>query len=264
MNIPSSTPIAQGSSSAASFSGASNVDAQTNIHGQVRSSSGVDTSHFVDPSQNSPNSSTASSAAHETSSWKYLLGLFPMVAYFVAAEFADLYVATAIAIGSVILQMIWQQTQDQHIPFALWIQLAVSVVMGGVGFFFQNPLLIKLIPTITSILIGGVLLLSECFGKNDFIKHIIKSAITLSKDSRAKLSLSYAVLFIGLGALNTIIACTVSNRTWLLFSLLGAPILATFFGASVFLRLRERERQAQYSSMANNSNTHIHDANAIA
>ena len=62
---------------------------------------------------------------------KFLFDLFPVILFFAAFKMADIYVATAVAIGATFLQIGLLALLKRRIEPMLWVSLAIIVVFGG-------------------------------------------------------------------------------------------------------------------------------------
>ena len=55
---------------------------------------------------------------------KFLFDIFPVVLFFIAFKFSDIYVATAVAMGATFLQIGWAWLRHRKVDTMLWISLA--------------------------------------------------------------------------------------------------------------------------------------------
>ena len=62
---------------------------------------------------------------------KFLFDLLPVVLFFVAFKFADIYVATGVAIGTTVLQIAWLKLRGRRVEPMLWASLAIIGVFAG-------------------------------------------------------------------------------------------------------------------------------------
>ncbi len=69
---------------------------------------------------------------------KLLFDLFPIILFFVAFKFADIYTATAVAIGATIVQILWLMLRGRHVEFMQWVSLGVIVVFGGLTLMLHD------------------------------------------------------------------------------------------------------------------------------
>lgn len=87
---------------------------------------------------------------------KFLFDLFPLLLFFVAYRFADIYVATGVAMVAAVGQIAYIKLTGQKIEAMHWINLVVIVVFGGATLWLQNEAFIKWKPTVLYWLFGGI------------------------------------------------------------------------------------------------------------
>src|SRR3979409_2423338 len=85
---------------------------------------------------------------------KFLFDLLPVVLFFVAFKIAGIYVATAVAIGTTLLQGGWLKPRKQRVHPMLWASLGIIAVFGGATLFLQDETFIKWKPTVLYWLFG--------------------------------------------------------------------------------------------------------------
>src|SRR5690606_3000465 len=89
---------------------------------------------------------------------KFLFDLFPLILFFAAFRFADIYTATAVAMVAAVAQFAWLKLRRKVIEAAHWINLSVITVFGGATLFFHNDAFIKWKPTVLYWLFAVILL----------------------------------------------------------------------------------------------------------
>src|SRR5258705_1374354 len=62
---------------------------------------------------------------------KFLFDLFPVALFFVAFKLFDIYTATAVAIGAILLQIGWLKWKRRKVDTMMWISLALIRVFAG-------------------------------------------------------------------------------------------------------------------------------------
>src|SRR4026207_155499 len=137
---------------------------------------------------------------------KFLFDFLPVVLFFVAFKLADIYVATAVAIGASVLQVAWLKLRRQRVPGMLGASLAIIAVFGGATLLLQDETFIKWKPTVLYWLFGAILLVSDlAFGKN-LIRAMMGTQLTLPAPVWGKLNASWAAFFVIMGAANLYVA----------------------------------------------------------
>jgi intracellular septation protein len=160
---------------------------------------------------------------------KVLFDLFPVILFFVAYKFADIYIATGVAIGATFLQIGWVHFRHGKVDKMLWVSLGLIVVFGGMTLALRDPTFIKWKPTIlywlfAAVLIGSTLL----FGKN-LIRAMMEKQVALPEQIWGNLNYAWAGFFAFMGVLNLYVAYNFSEDAWVNFKLFGGMGLMLAF-----------------------------------
>jgi len=152
---------------------------------------------------------------------KFLFDLFPVILFFAAYKFADIYVATGVAIAATVAQVGWVRFRHGKVDKMLWVSLGLIVVFGGMTLLLHDPTFIKWKPTILYWLFATVLLGSALlFGKN-LIRAMLEQQVALPEPLWARLNLAWIAFFAAMGALNLYVAYNYSEADWVNFKLFG-------------------------------------------
>ena len=159
---------------------------------------------------------------------KLLFDLFPIILFFVAFKFADIYTATAVAIGATIVQIAWLKLRGKHIEIMQWTSLGVIVVFGGLTLMLQDEAFIKWKPTILYWLFAAGLLVARVTGRN-LMKTFMGSQMTLPDPVWERLNQMWVLYFAVMGALNLWVAYSWSTDIWVNFKLFGTMGMTIVF-----------------------------------
>jgi intracellular septation protein len=137
---------------------------------------------------------------------KFLYDLFPLLLFFAAFKFYDIYVATAVAIAASFLQtgLFWlkhRRFETMHL-----ITLAVIAVFGGLTLVLHDDTFIKWKPTLVYWILAALLLASQWFGKKTIIERMMSAQVALPAPVWKRLNLSWGIFFAVLGAVNIYVA----------------------------------------------------------
>lgn len=160
---------------------------------------------------------------------KFLFDFLPILFFFLAYKFFDIYVATAVAIVATITQVavIWFNTRK--VANMQLITLAIIIVFGGLTLYLQDETFIKWKPTVVNWLFAGAFLVSQFFGKQTAIERMMGSALTLPQQIWRRLNLGWVVFFLSLGCANLYVMSHFDSNTWVNFKLFGMLGLTVIF-----------------------------------
>src|SRR5690606_14568487 len=131
---------------------------------------------------------------------KFLFDLFPLILFFIAFKFSDIYTATAVAIAAGIAQFVWLKATGKAIEATHWINLSVICVFGGATLFFQNDAFIKWKPTVLYWLFACILLGGKLFFGRNLMQKLMGSKVAMPEAIWDKLNYSWVVFFAISGA----------------------------------------------------------------
>lgn len=168
---------------------------------------------------------------------KFLFDLLPVILFFAAFKFADIYVATGVAIGTTVLQVAWVWLRGKRVEPMLWASLAIIVVFGGATLLLQDETFIKWKPTVLYWLFAAVLAVSALAFRRNLIQAMLSGQVALPAPVWARLNLSWVGFFAFMGAANLYVAYSFSTDLWVNFKLFGGMGLMLLFvvAQSVYL-----------------------------
>lgn len=137
-----------------------------------------------------------------------------------AAEF--LLVASILVYGSL---FVYQKRLDKF----QWITLIAVVLFCIPTIIFRNTDFLKWKAPIVNWIFATVFLASRFFGDKPAIEHMMGHAISVPKEVWHKLNTMWIFYFIVLGAINLIVAFTLSEDLWIKFKVFGNLILTFGF-----------------------------------
>lgn len=160
---------------------------------------------------------------------KFLFDILPVLLFFAAYKLADIFVATAVAIGATALQILWTWHKHRKVDTMLWVSLGVIVVFGGATLALQDETFIKWKPTVLYWLFAAVLIVAQAgFGKN-LIHSMLQGQVTLPHHAWVKLNLSWIGFLLFMGLANLYVAYNFSTDAWVNFKLFGGMGLMLLF-----------------------------------
>lgn len=170
---------------------------------------------------------------------KFLFDLFPLILFFLAFKFADIFTATAVAMVAAVAQIAWLKLTGRAIEATHWINLTVIIVFGGATLLLHDDTFIKWKPTVLYWLFGTILLASRVlFGRN-LMRKLMGEKIALPDIAWRRVNDSWALFFIVSGALNLYVAFSgqFTEAQWVNFKVFGLMALLLVFavGQSIWL-----------------------------
>lgn len=170
---------------------------------------------------------------------KLLFDLFPLILFFVAYRYADIYTATGVAMIAGVAQIAWLKLRQRKIEAMHWVNLAIIIVFGGATLWLHNDAFIKWKPTVLYWLFGSVILGGQLFFKRNVLRSMLGSQVNLPEPAWTRMAISWAGFFVLAGALNLFVAFSgyFTESQWVTFKVFGLFGLLLLFvvGQSVYL-----------------------------
>lgn len=161
---------------------------------------------------------------------KLLFDFFPILLFFVAYKFFDIYTATAVAIVASFLQVGFSWWKNRKVESMHLVTLVIIVVFGGLTLYLRDEQFIKWKPTVINWLFGLVFLASQWLGEKPMIERMMSTNadLALPKEVWRTLNLTWTLFFFTLGGANFFVMSYFDTNTWVnfkLFGMLGLTIL---------------------------------------
>ncbi len=160
---------------------------------------------------------------------KFLFDLFPVILFFAAYKFADIYVATGVAMVATCVQIAWVWLRHRKVDKMLWVSFGLITFFGGATLLLHDPTFIKWKPTVLYWLFATVLLLSATFFDKNLIRKMLEEQMALPETLWLRLNLAWVGFFTIMGGLNLYVAFNYSEADWVNFKLFGGMGLMLVF-----------------------------------
>jgi len=160
---------------------------------------------------------------------KFFFDLLPVLAFFVAFQVAGIYVATAVAITTTVVQVAWLKLRGKRVDAMVWASLAIIVVFGGATLVLQDETFIKWKPTVLYWLLGVVLGGAALVFRRNLIRAMLSEQVRLPDPVWNRLNWSWVAFFVFMGGLNLYVAFNYSTQLWVNFKLFGGMGLMLVF-----------------------------------
>jgi intracellular septation protein len=145
----------------------------------------------------------------------------PILVFFGAYFFKDIYFATAVLMGVMPIIMIvqWLMTRKFNKIYAA--STALVLVLGTATLLLRNPQFLYWKPTVLNWAIAVAFLGSQYIGPKPFVQRMLESAAELQVDQWRRLNQIWVIFFVLIGFINLYVAFNFSEPTWVKFKLFG-------------------------------------------
>jgi len=137
---------------------------------------------------------------------KLLTDFLPLLLFFAAYQWYDIFVATAVAIAASSLQVTWARVRHGKVQTAHLVTLGAIVVFGGLTLLVRDDVFIKWKPTIVNWLFAAGLLLTPLVARRTALEMLLSGQLSLARGVWNRLNLAWALFFLFCGALNLYVA----------------------------------------------------------
>jgi intracellular septation protein len=160
---------------------------------------------------------------------KQFFDFIPIILFFIAFKFYDIYVATGVVIVATIIQVSMTWIIYKKVETMQWITLGLILVMGGATIYLQDEQFIKWKLTIIEWLFGLAFLGSQFFAKKTFVERMMGASLELPSAIWKRLNLMWASFFISVGFINIYVMQNYNTDDWVTFKTFGVPGLMVIF-----------------------------------
>ena len=162
---------------------------------------------------------------------KTLADFLPLAIFFIAYKKTDIIFATGCLVVSSIVALIALWFVSKKIAWTPLISSVILSIFGGLTWYFNDPIFIKLKPTILNI-IFALILLAGNFYKKPLLKKLFAGQLELQEKAWFGLSLRFALFFLTLAVVNEVIWRNYSEDFWVNFKVFGILPISLIFTLS--------------------------------
>ena len=159
---------------------------------------------------------------------KFISEFLPIISFFLVYKFYGIMTATTVLIITSIFGLIIQRIYIKKIAPMHLFTVVIVTIFGSITVLSQNPMFIKLKPTIIYLCFAGIIMFG-LLNKKFYLKTILGEKLTLSDQGWAALSKRFVVFFISIAILNEFIWRRFSEETWIYFKTFGILPLSILF-----------------------------------
>ena len=173
---------------------------------------------------------------------KLLFDIFPLLIFFGAFKFFDIYLATGAAIIATFVQVGVFWTRHRRFETMHLVTLAVITIFGGLTIALQDDAFIKWKPSIVNWVFAVAIFGTLLFGKKSALEYMMGRQLRLPSPVWRNLSVAWGVFFVVMGTLNLYVAFyynvaaddAIRTATWVNFKVFGLTGMTLAF---VFLQM---------------------------
>lgn len=175
---------------------------------------------------------------------KFLFDFFPLLLFFGAYRYADIYTATGVAIAATIVQLLWAKFRRGKVDGMLWVSAIIVVVFGGATLLLHDETFMKWKPTVLYWVFAAALVGARLTLGRNLIRQIMEAQIQLPTPVWDRLNLAWGGFFGVLGVLNLAVALNFPTETWVNFKVFGVTaLILVFVVAQAFLLAKYVEEE---------------------
>lgn len=178
---------------------------------------------------------------------KILIDFFPILLFFGAYKFYDIYVGTGVLMAATVLQMILIYVIDRKLQVMQKITLALVLVFGTLTLVLHDDRFIKWKPTVLYAAMAIGLALAVWVYKKNFLKLVLGSQMELPDAVWRRLNVVWIVYCAFMALINAYVAAYYSTEAWVNFKLWGYAFPLVFIvgqGFYISRYLKSDEPQA--------------------
>jgi intracellular septation protein len=159
---------------------------------------------------------------------KSIVEIIPLIGFLIAYKQYGIINATIVLVLLSLISIILLYIKERKVAKMPLFSALVVVFFGALTILFDNPIFIKLKPTIINIIFAITLLIANYKGK-PLLKMFLEKSLTMNDKAWQILSRRYAILFIFLAILNEIVWRNFSESIWVNFKVFGILGISMLF-----------------------------------
>jgi intracellular septation protein len=152
---------------------------------------------------------------------KILIDFFPILLFFGAYKFFDIYVATGVLMAATVLQMGAIYAMDRKLTAMHKVTLALVLLFGALTLALHDDRFIKWKPTVLYAAMAMALAVALWGLRKNVLKSMLGSQLALPDAVWARLNVAWIGYCTFMSAINGYVAALYSTETWVNFKLWG-------------------------------------------
>lgn len=177
---------------------------------------------------------------------RFLIDFFPLVLFFAAYKYQDIYLATGVLMAATVLQTALIYGIDRRLQTIQKVTLVLVLVFGALTLGLHDERFIKWKPTVLYASMAVALAAAQWIWKKNFLQLMLNSHLRLPGPVWARLTHAWVGYFLFMAALNAYVAALYSTETWVNFKLWGYVFPLVFIVAQgLYVARYMRDDQAE-------------------
>ncbi|HNB01737.1 MAG TPA: septation protein A [Nitrosomonas sp.] len=160
---------------------------------------------------------------------KFLFDYFPIICFFIAYKFSNIYTATEVTIAASLVQLSVYWLIHRRFETLHTITFVFVVLLGGSTLLFHKDIFIKWKPSVIYWIFALTLVFSQFFSTKTVLERMLSDKISLGQRIWKRLNMSWAVFFLMLGFLNLYVVYHFDTNAWVNFKLFGTLGITLIF-----------------------------------
>jgi intracellular septation protein len=152
---------------------------------------------------------------------KILIDFFPILLFFGAYKFYDIYIGTAVLMAATVVQMAVIYGMDRKLQVMHKITLALILIFGTLTLVLHDERFIKWKPTVLYAAMAIGLAVAVWGLKKNFLKLLLGSQLTLPETVWMRLNQVWVLYCVFMAAINGYVAAFYSTEAWVNFKIWG-------------------------------------------
>ena len=183
------------------------------------------------------------------SQWQRLvLDLGPLIAFFAAFRFFDIFVATACFMVAILVALGFGYLREHRLSPIPLVTAVLVLVFGALTLYLRNDIFIKMKPTVLYTLFGLLLLGGLAFNQL-LIRHVFSQAFELDDAGWRALTWRWSGFFLALAVLNEVVWRNFATSIWVSFKVWAIiPMIFLFALAQTPLIVKHQIRADDHAS----------------
>jgi intracellular septation protein len=167
---------------------------------------------------------------------KILIDFFPLLLFFGAYKFYDIYTATGVLMGATVLQMALIYGIDRKLQVMHKITLVLVLAFGTLTLVLHDDRFIKWKPTVLYTFMAIALAVAIWGMRKNFLKMLLGSQLALPDAIWHRLNMVWVAYCIFMAAINAYVVLYYSTEAWVTFKLWGYAFpLAFIIGQGLYI-----------------------------